>query len=100
MLVSACPLELYVCGLCLLRPSCRVGLFFFETRYSRGLSFPFGDFFAFMLESYFNWRRALPAAGFVLAAAFVPASIFAARQAATEQKPAAAAQSPAKPAAK
>lgn len=53
-----------------------------------------------MLESLFNWRRAVPAAGFVLATAFAPASIFAVQQAATEQKPAAAAPAQAKPAAK
>src|SRR5215213_9683990 len=53
-----------------------------------------------MLASLFNWRRALPAAGFVLAAAFTPASIFAAGQTANEQKPAEAAQSQAKPEAK
>jgi hypothetical protein len=53
-----------------------------------------------MLESFFNWRRALPAVGFALAAALAPASIFAAQQAGAGQKPAAAAQSPAKPAAK
>jgi hypothetical protein len=49
-----------------------------------------------MLESLFNWRRALPAAGLALAAAFAPASFFAAQQATTEPKPAEAAQSPAK----
>jgi hypothetical protein len=54
-----------------------------------------------MLESLFNWRRALPAVGFALAAAFTPVSIFAAQQAGAEQKPAdAAAQTPAKPAEK
>jgi len=53
-----------------------------------------------MVESLFNWRRALPSAGFLLAAAFTPAPIFAARQAANGQQPAAAAQSQAKPAAK
>ncbi|HEX8150277.1 MAG TPA: hypothetical protein VF591_24045 [Pyrinomonadaceae bacterium] len=53
-----------------------------------------------MLESLFNWRRALPAAGLALAAAFTPASIFAAQQAGAGQKPADAAQPPAKPAAK
>ena len=53
-----------------------------------------------MLERFFNWRRALPAAGFVLAAAFTPASVFAAQQTATGQKPADAAQSQAKPVAK
>ena len=53
-----------------------------------------------MLESLFNWRRALSTASFALAVAFTPASIFAAQQAGAEQKPADAAQSPAKPAAK
>jgi hypothetical protein len=53
-----------------------------------------------MLESLFNWRRGLPAAGFALAAAFAPASIFATQQAGTEPKPADAAQAPAKPAGK
>ena len=52
-----------------------------------------------MLESFFNWRRALYAAGFGLAAALAPASIFAARQAGAGQKPAAAAQATTKPAA-
>lgn len=53
-----------------------------------------------MLESLFSWRRALSAVGFALAAAFAPASIFATQQAAGAQKPADAAQTPAKPAAK
>jgi hypothetical protein len=53
-----------------------------------------------MLASFINWRRALPAAGFALAAAFAPASIFATQRAGAAQKPADAAQSPAKPAAK
>ena len=53
-----------------------------------------------MLESLFNWRRALSTAGFTLAIAFAPTSIFAAQQAGAVQKPADAAQSPAKPAAK
>jgi hypothetical protein len=53
-----------------------------------------------MFESLFNWRRALPAAGLALAAAFTPAPIFAAQQAGAVQKPAPAAQSPEKPAAK
>jgi hypothetical protein len=51
-----------------------------------------------MLESLYNWRRALPAAGLALAAVFAPASIFAAQQNATELKPGAASQTPAKPA--
>lgn len=53
-----------------------------------------------MLESLFNWRRAFSAAGFALAVAFTPASIFATQQGGAAQKPADAAQSPAKPAAK
>jgi hypothetical protein len=53
-----------------------------------------------MLESLFNWRRALPAASLVLAAAFAPASFFAAQQAGAAPKPADAPQSPAKPPAK
>jgi hypothetical protein len=53
-----------------------------------------------MLESLFNWRRALPAVGFALAAAFAPASIFAARQAPTGQKPAEPAPAQTQPAAK
>ena len=53
-----------------------------------------------MVESLFNWRRALPAAGLALVAAFAPASFFAAPQAGAGQKPADAAQSQAKPAAK
>ena len=50
-----------------------------------------------MLESLFNWRRALSAAGLALAAAFTPVSIFATQQAGAEQKPTDAAQAPAKP---
>jgi hypothetical protein len=53
-----------------------------------------------MLESFFNWRRALYVAGFALAVAFTPASIFATQQAGAAQKPADATQSPAKPGAK
>jgi hypothetical protein len=53
-----------------------------------------------MLESLFNWRRTLPAAGFALAVAFTPGSIFATQQAGAEQKPADAAQAATKPAAK
>jgi hypothetical protein len=53
-----------------------------------------------MLESFLSWRRALPAAGLALAAAFSPASFFATQQAGAEQKPSGAAQSQAKPAAK
>jgi hypothetical protein len=53
-----------------------------------------------MMESLFSWRRALPAAGFVLAAALAPASFFAAQQSGAEPKPADASQSPAKPAGK
>ncbi|MBV8857039.1 MAG: hypothetical protein JOZ02_08925 [Acidobacteria bacterium] len=53
-----------------------------------------------MLESFFNWRRALPAAGFALAAALAPAPLFAIQQAGAGPKPADAAQSTAKPAAK
>jgi hypothetical protein len=53
-----------------------------------------------MLESNFNWRRALSTAGFVLAVACTPASVFAAQQAGSAPKPADAAQSPAKPPAK
>jgi hypothetical protein len=53
-----------------------------------------------MLESLFSWRRALPAAGFALVAAFTPGSIFATQQAGTEPKRADAAQSAARPAAK
>jgi hypothetical protein len=52
------------------------------------------------MESLFNWRRALPAASFALAAALAPASIFAAQQAGAGQKPGAGAQSQPKPAAK
>lgn len=84
----------------LLRPSCREGQFFFENRDIRGPSYTFGDFCVFMLESFFDWRRALTATGFALAAALAPASIFATQQVRAEQKPADAAQSPAKPAAK
>jgi hypothetical protein len=53
-----------------------------------------------MIESLFNWRRALSAAGLALAAALAPASFFAVQQAGAGQKPDAGAQSPAKPAAK
>ena len=53
-----------------------------------------------MLESLFNWRRAFSAAGFALAVAFAPASIFATQQGGAAPKPAGAAQAPAKPAAK
>ena len=53
-----------------------------------------------MLESLYNWRRALPAVGFALAATFAPASLFATQQAGGPNKPADATQSPAKPAAK
>jgi hypothetical protein len=53
-----------------------------------------------MLESLFNWRRAFLAAGFTLAAAFAPASIFAAQQTGAGPRPGAAAQSQTKPAAK
>jgi hypothetical protein len=53
-----------------------------------------------MLESLFNWQRAFFAAGFALAVAFTPASIFATQQGGAGQKPADAAQPPAKPAAK
>lgn len=53
-----------------------------------------------MLESLFNWRRALPAAGFALVAVFTPTSIFATQQAGVEPKHTDAVQSPAKPAAK
>jgi hypothetical protein len=53
-----------------------------------------------MLESLYNRRRALPFAGLALAAALMPDSIFAAPQKVTELKPAATAQSPAKPPAK
>ena len=50
-----------------------------------------------MLESFYNWRRAVPFVSLALAAAFAPDSIFAAPQKVTELKPAAATQSPAKP---
>jgi len=53
-----------------------------------------------MLESLFNWRRAIPAAGFALALALTPASIFATQQAGAGQNTAAAPQTPEKPAAK
>jgi hypothetical protein len=53
-----------------------------------------------MVESLFNWRRALPAAGFALAAAFAPASLFAAQQAGAGPKPAGAEQAQPRPAAK
>jgi hypothetical protein len=53
-----------------------------------------------MLESFFNRRRALYTVGFVLAVAFAPASILAIQQSGAGQKPADAAQSTAKPAAK
>jgi hypothetical protein len=53
-----------------------------------------------MLESLFNWRRAVSAAGFALALALTPASIFATQQAGAGQSPADATQTPAKPAAK
>jgi hypothetical protein len=53
-----------------------------------------------MLESFFNWRRALYVAGFALAVAFTPTSIFAAQQAGAERKPADSTQSPAQPVAK
>jgi hypothetical protein len=53
-----------------------------------------------MIESLFNWRRALPAAGFALAVALAPATIFATQQAGAAPKPADAPQSPAKPPAK
>jgi hypothetical protein len=52
----------------------------------------------FMLESISNRRHALPAAGFALALALAPASIFATQKASAAQKPAAdAAQSATKP---
>jgi hypothetical protein len=53
-----------------------------------------------MIESLLNWRRALPVAGFALAVAFAPASIFATQQGGAVQKPADANQSQAKPPAK
>ena len=53
-----------------------------------------------MIESLLNWRRAIPAAGFALVATFTPVSIFATQQAGAAPKPADAAQSQAKPAAK
>jgi hypothetical protein len=48
-----------------------------------------------MIESLYNWRRALPAAGFAFAVAFAPASIFATQQAGAPQQPATTTQSPA-----
>src|ERR671927_218778 len=58
------------------------GLFFFEIQDSlRTELYRFGDFRVFMLVSLFNWRRAVTAAGFALAAALAPTSIFAIQQA-------------------
>src|SRR5205085_5244760 len=74
---------------------------FFVTRDSRGSKlYRFGDFCVFMLESFYNWRRAVPFVSLALAAAFAPDAIFAAPQKVTELKPAAATQSLAKPPAK
>ncbi|HEX8355407.1 MAG TPA: hypothetical protein VF611_21045, partial [Pyrinomonadaceae bacterium] len=53
-----------------------------------------------MLESLFNRRRMLSAAGFALALALTPATIFADQKAGAEAKPAPAAQSTPKAAAK
>ncbi|HEX7317798.1 MAG TPA: hypothetical protein VF297_28100 [Pyrinomonadaceae bacterium] len=53
-----------------------------------------------MMESLLSWRRAIPATGFALVAAFTPLSIFATQQTGAPPKPADAAQSQAKPAAK
>jgi hypothetical protein len=50
-----------------------------------------------MIESLLNWRRTLPAAGFALAVALAPATIFATQQAGAAPKPADAPQSPANP---